>query len=190
MPVCEVSIDQEITGSTRPVVNVFHVNKDENTFISAVAQNIADSWVEFMLLSQVSAVKLKRVRVRGMNGLDYAEVTANASGANASAGTPPQVALLGRKVTPGLPRKRYGRIFLVGIGDADIDDGGNISTTILNAVNTRFTGFLTDLAAGNHPMVQPFWQTTVNGRTFSDFYPVASLVAQSKVATQRRRVRG
>lgn len=100
----------------------------------------------------------------------------------ASALAPPQVTYLVTK--GGGLRRRQGRMFLPGVIESAVDDLGQITNTaLITDFNTALSTFLSQLAAGGFPMRQR--SPSSGGGTVA----VTSLQLQTRVSTQRRRMR-
>jgi hypothetical protein len=190
MGVYQVAVDQAIEGSPHPVVNVFHVDKAEQLFVSAAATTIRDAWIAEFSQGQCSVIRTERIRLQQVDGLEYFEIAVGEAGANTDPAVTPQVALMLRKVAPGIARKRYGRMYVAGITEDAFDGGGNVTQTAMNDWTTRGSDFLAALVAGSCPMVQPSWTGTSGGPSFTSAAEVTSLVPASRVSTQKRRVSG
>lgn len=106
-------------------------------------------------------------------------------GAVGSATVPPQVALLARKFTAFGGKSGSGRWFLPGLVENSVSGAGIISQTFMGDYFTQHLEFLTHLSTSEFPMY------LLHGGEGGLLGPleVTSLVPQSKVATQRRRLR-
>lgn len=189
MALWECAVDQTITGSQRPVTNIFHVNASAGAFAQPLADMVRDAWVTHILPRASNTLRVDRVRVRDQAGIGFAEAASGAVGGVTTDGSSPQVAVLVRKVVPGLPRRRYGKMYLAGFPESHIDAGGTVQASSLTAWNTSCEAFLQALIAGTAPLAQPTFSG--NAVTPPDWTPqeVASLQVQSRVATQKRRMR-
>ena len=122
---------------------------------------------------------------RGPNetGPTYEAAVAN-TGGQAGAACPPNVCILVRKQLPNLSAKFSGRLFWPGVSENQVDDAGTISTAALNQYNAAFDTFHGELiSAGVDPAVFS------NSDLVSPVTIVSDFIVQSRVATQRRRMR-
>lgn len=130
-------------------------------------------------LTQYLGVSVKR----GPNNTGpFYEAASDEFGTHGTAASPPQVAVLVRKVTAFGGRSQRGRFYLPGVRDASVVDGGLLDGTEAvdwaDAVNSWFAEMTT---AGLPPVLLH------NGS--SDPTPILSFDVQSRVATIRRRNR-
>lgn len=124
-----------------------------------------------------------------------------ASGAS-SAGTrvitalTPNVSLLARKYTALGGRKNRGRTYFPWmLGQADVDQAGNVGAGVLGGIQTTLNSFMTDLAFDNIPMFitnKTLATDPVTGKKYVTEITlgqaVTSFIAEIPVATQRRRL--
>ncbi len=76
------------------------------------------------------------------------------------------------------------------LGEENVDHNGDVLQVLLNATQTRATGFLNAVKA--LPTVSEavlFHSPSATGSPVPPPTPITSLVVQSKIATQRRRMR-
>jgi hypothetical protein len=95
----------------------------------------------------------------------------------------PQVAFLVKKITAGGGRQSRGRMFLPLVAEAQTDSGGVLNSVTQAAMQTALDEWLADLALRNVPMVLLHNAVEVLPT------PVTSLRLDTRVATQRRRLR-
>lgn len=100
-------------------------------------------------------------------------------------GLVPSVAVLARKITALGGRAGHGRLYWPFVGASMVDDGGNFTGSWREAFETMLNDFKDDLSSTELPM------TLLHGEGSPIETPliVSSLSVQSKVATQRRRLR-
>lgn len=115
----------------------------------------------------------------GASAIDGTDHTGTLTGQ----GVQPNTALLVTKATGFGGRRGRGRMYWPGIQDAVIDDYGNLTSGTAATFQTKFDAFLTSLDTAGIPMVLLHDSPTPSP------YPVSSLIVQTKVATQRRRLR-
>jgi hypothetical protein len=123
----------------------------------------------------------------GQDGSDIRIDSANnlVTGLTAGSALPPNCAYLVRKLTDLGGRRARGRMFIPGVPEGTVGANGVLTGAGLTAVNTAVLALLTNLE-GNAAVeglvlfhdTAPFTPT-----------PITSLEAQSKIATQRRRMR-
>lgn len=112
----------------------------------------------------------------------FSEVAANSVGNRAAGEVNPQMALLVQKRTALGGRANRGRLFFP-VGESDVENGGLISTSLITAASTAFTGFFDDTAGG----ALPLYVLHKNSPPVPTI--ITSLAPQSRSATQRRRNR-
>lgn len=113
----------------------------------------------------------------------------------------PNTAYLCNKVTASGGRRGRGRFFLPGVFDGAVDDSGIVAPATVAQIQTGLDGLMDTLVAEATPMVllhSPTYTWVIFNnqprRVYSDDVPpapslVTALVATSKVATQRNRLR-
>lgn len=108
-----------------------------------------------------------------------------AGGINTGTNSAPQRALLVQKATAVGGRAGRGRMYLPGLRDADVNEGGQLATAVREQFQEDVDDFLEGMSSGNWPLVlehqagSPLEVPTV----------VTSLNVQSQVATIRKRNR-
>lgn len=106
------------------------------------------------------------------------------AGNGTGSAAPPNTCSLTRKQVAGVSNRFAGRMFYPGVVEAQVDDAGIVSPTLMGFYQTALTTFLTSMNdAGFHPVV---FSTKPE---FSTPHTVVALTAQNRVATQRRRLR-
>lgn len=95
---------------------------------------------------------------------------------------PPNVTTLVKKGTSFGGRANRGRFYPPGVAEANVGPSGQIASGYLSGQQTKWTDFLTALAAADMPMV-------ILHSASSDPTPVTRLVLDEEAATQRRRLR-
>lgn len=106
-------------------------------------------------------------------------------GSRAGSQSPPQVSLLLKKVTASAGRRNRGRMYLPGPSESDTTQGGDVASSCVSAMGNFSGDLLTmDNEAGTNvgsPVL--FHDTAPTTPTV-----ITNIVAQTKVATQRRRL--
>lgn len=203
--VSELAIEATYAG--RPVVNVLHYYNDEGAINDAdKAKDIVDAWQDHVMGRLNTNYDLQAARWRSLDrddtnqGLVAIDVTKRMQGADASAGAPPNVALLVKKVTNNRQRgQRDGRMFLAGIPEANVGDGGDLVAAYRTATQTAMDAFLDAVnddafgVGGGSGLV--VLNTTPESREKGNlevdltFRTVSALVVDPRVASQRDRLR-
>jgi len=151
----------------------------------AVATAAATAWENNLLPLQVDSLTLVEVRAKlGPNetGPEATEPVGVAGG-ESDTPLPPNVATLVKKVTDQGGRKNRGRFFLPGMSELAILNDGNYDPAILATLNAALGDFYADLVAADlEPVV-------LHTDILDSPTDINALVAQSKVATQKRRLR-
>jgi hypothetical protein len=153
---------------------------DPNLIASLCHGAMADTFVELMGPSTSLNETLIHVGPSpdGPVG-NYAEVVV---AGNTGAQVTPQVAVLVRKRSLLGGRKNRGRFYLPGLIEGGVNEGGLLSEATYTAWQSAASAFLTALDTAGHAMV--ILHNAVGAPT-----PVSALVLDTKVATQRRRLR-
>lgn len=115
-------------------------------------------------------------------GLVWETTEGTGVGLNSSSTLPSNCAYLYRKRTALGGRKNRGRMFLPGVGEADVNSLGVISTGVVGALQALADDLLTDLDAAGYPMHILHNDSTPPTQ-------VTALLLDSVIATQRRRLR-
>lgn len=98
---------------------------------------------------------------------------------------PPNVTWLVRKNTALGGRAGRGRLYLPGVREELIDNGGIIAATNVTAMQTEFDDFLIAVGAANLNLVVLHQA----GSPITEPTPLTSMVVEGRVATQRTRLR-
>lgn len=113
-----------------------------------------------------------------------AEFASGLTGAAAGSATPPNVGLLVNKVTALGGRRNRGRSFWPAFTEADVDPSGFIAPLYLTFLQARATAFLNQISTAGANMVVLHSESSLGAPPTVSNYEV-----QSRVATQRRRLR-
>lgn len=115
---------------------------------------------------------------------EYADVTA---GGYNTATAPPNVALLVRKNTALGGRRHRGRMYLPGVAEGDVNDDGSLESIYHSNVNGQVSAFGAALVLqGMDPVLLHDQPSTGVAPAPT---PIDSFQLQTRVATQRRRLR-
>lgn len=191
MPIFQVSIRQSLAGSSRPIANVFDVytaTGPGGSFPQAMAEFIRDLWWNTWKDHQTAQLRIDEVRVRERGGIAFFDLQSSHAGSHAGAAVPPNTAVLIKKTTPGIARKRWGSIYLAGFPEDIVDHGGNIHANNQSIMTNKGKSLLAGLATQGYPMAQLDVAGFGGGGTPA-YALVESLDCAQKVATQRRRLR-
>lgn len=154
---------------------------------TAAALDIAQDVLPAMSAYVVNKVAITSIKVKfgpTQTG-PSAEIATNIPGLGNLDPAPPNTALLVRKITGFGGRQGTGRWYWPGIADTQIDDGGNLGPATVTSLQTGFNSFHSNLvASGLVPVL-------LHGEDepISTPMPITSFSVQSRVATQRRRLR-
>lgn len=105
---------------------------------------------------------------------------------------PQNCALLVRKLTASAGRRNRGRMYFppIPMGEGSIDAVGTIDSSARTAAQTKFTALRTAMLAGGAIAIPPvILHSSEVGETVLSPTPVTSFSLDSKIATQRRRLR-
>lgn len=103
------------------------------------------------------------------------------NGENGTMATPPNVAMLVRKVVPGVSTRLQGRFYWPCISEGNVDGGGVIGPPAFGQYQGFLDTLFTGLTTGGAELVVFSEPATAR--------PISGLQLQSRVATQRRRLR-
>jgi len=108
------------------------------------------------------------------------------SGGGSGGALPPNSTYLIRKNLLGTSKS--GRLYFPGVAESQVDDGGNVSGSIITAFDAQFELFLAqiELSTTDVLAVKGF----VNGGPTPNYYTIDSFKTDGKIASQRRRLRG
>lgn len=135
----------------------------------------------------VNDISLQEIRIKlGPNSTGaFGSFPAVRPGTATAAGWTPNVAWLATKSTAFGGRSGRGRMYWPAAVETLADEAGNISGGSLTALNTALDNFLVELDTNSFPMVVLHGENSPAPAP----YPVTSLLASTRVATQRRRLR-
>lgn len=180
-------VSHEISNSLSVRRAVVTYGIDVNSLLTPqqIADEVADIFVPVGAQFMSSAAQVERTVVRFGPIPDgpTAANEANSSGAQPANAEPPQVATLIQKRTALGGRKHRGRLYMPWISEDNVNGGGVIDSLVLADLQTTANTWLADLEAALLPMVVLHNDASVPT-------PVTSLTVSSRVATQRRRLRG
>ena len=151
------------------------------------ANEIGDAWVNADIsLSLSSDVDLAEVMVKfGPDATGPSAVVTKVDGGAAATPASPNTAILVKKVTALGGRAGRGRMFIPGVPEAQVDAGGNIDNGWLANLQTAIDDFAASMeVAGWSPALLHGVGSPITEPT-----SITGLVADPKVATQRRRLR-
>lgn len=198
----------------RAMANVLHYYADENLLgagrddiLVPVVEDVRDNWQDHIVPILGLGYTFQGCSWVDLNTSDGAtgQVAPNAgkdSTGNLTAPPPPNVATLVTKVISGAGRtRRNGRMYLWIGNEGSILDAGTWDPAALATWQAALDTFLADTTdavlggvAGSQHMVTVSWPRDPDGSIPGDAVGVVNevvdLVAQSQVATQRRRLRG
>jgi len=162
-------------------------NQTDDLSPSAIAAIVSAHYVTNLKSYLDSNASLATIRVKnGPNDTGPAvDAAGPGAGSASNSSVAPNTATLIRKVTAFGGRSGSGRMYHPCVDEAWIDEGGNLGGGTLTALQGAWDDFLADLDASNVPMVLLHNTTDV----FASPTRVLGLEVQTKVATQRRRLR-
>lgn len=121
-----------------------------------------------------------------------AEFAAGVTGTIVADSPPPNVAYLIHKVTADGGRAGRGRVYHPGVQESVVNDSGALTQSLIDAFNAMLTGFRDDVAAAMLALTGLTSGLVLlhgAGAPISTPSPITSLTIDSRVATQRRRLR-
>lgn len=188
IPVGFAQVNYRFTGGGVPRGAECTLGVDHQAFVGTTA-DLADAmatlWEDNWLPQQITDISLASVLVKkGPNTTGQsAEVFPGLQGPNALQGTPPQVAILVKKVTALGGREGRGRMYIPGYSEGDVTTAGEITGADLTSLQASADTFLSDAIAAD---IQPV--LLHNSATAPT--EILSFQVDSRVGTQRRRLRG
>lgn len=179
MPTFDVQIGYTVAGG-RVAANTFQVITSKT--LADTALNAATIWSTSIMKRLHSSTVFNNTRVATLDGTGFYNYASNKPGEITGDAFPPQVAFLVRKQFGG--RSRGGRWFLPGVGETAAGNDGTLSASTIAAMNVELNSWLTGMVAAD--MVPLYVQSPAAG---GGSWPYLSLSVDSKVSTQRRRLR-
>jgi len=183
----QVSAKLALTGDVEPMYCVFGIKIDVPPMTQAKADFVSSYCAGFFkpLMTNEYTYQGCTIAVGNDGGAIMFE-SANAAGPGTQAGAtiPQNTAQLFKKSTARGGAKGRGRMFVPGIQENQVTGAGVVATAWVTAMNNEGAGLLSDLTGGGVPMVL-LHSTSLDGPPDT----VTSLIADGRVATQRRRLR-
>lgn len=178
-------------GDPEPQVCTFGVGPLTNPSNGvAIANNIFGIWKANILVSQTNNITLEQVTVyvgqEDASRIPYDSTGVPANGSGTQDALPSNCAMLVRKRTGVNGRRGRGRFYVPGVAEGTVDANGIVATATQEAWQERCDVFLTQLSALT-PMVVLH---NAEGASIPIApTPVTQLTVESKIATQRKRLR-
>lgn len=149
--------------------------------IAALAHDaLADTWQAWWNADTILTSTLCKF---GPNASGPSALFTGARGGTGSTDSaPPNTCLLIRKSTAAGGRSGTGRMYMVGLADSSVVDGGDIGSGAQTSAQTAADAFLARMTAEDWPMA-------LLHAAVSDPTVVTALAVQGRAATQRRRLR-
>jgi hypothetical protein len=181
------------------------------TAVNGLVPAVVESWQDFPVNNLPSQVKFTGARFLDIDSEDghggfQAPIAGHPiTGGGSPALTTPNIAILIHKQCVHSRSERNGRTYMPGVAELAVDEAGTLATADKNAWQTAFTNFKNDVDGGLFfpPATVALRVVHVAGHTgvpqpgFPDGLPnewsssdITSFQVDSKVATQRRRLRG
>ena len=165
---------------TRKCATVFHVDTGTGGAFTP-AENIADAVDATGSLKAMINTNVSLTGVHVYNE-EYEDTWAGSiAGLLSGALAPPNCTYLVHKI--GGLRRFKGRMFLPGLREGDVNEGGVLSSTVVTTANAALTEFLTQVNTAAGAMTQK--PSVANPSPAA----VTSLVCDDLISTQRRRLR-
>lgn len=192
IPVGYSQVNLKFTGAAVPRNAEVTFGVGNPTFLGpqAVAAAVADSlgdftaWASFSNLAKITSILVKN----GPNATGpFVEIPVNSGGTGTGEAVPPNVAVLVRKQTEYGGRAGSGRMYFPGLLEANVSGGGNVSSGTITSLQNAFNAFAISLDANLVPLVLLHGPNSPIGDSAPT--PITGLNVDSKVATQRRRLR-
>jgi hypothetical protein len=152
--------------------------------VQDLAEVIGDSWgARFAAVTQIDVLLRELFVKKGPDATGPSSVhTVNINGTQNDPAANPATAALVSKVTASGGRRNRGRLYMPGLWDGAVGTAGTLSSGLVTSISTAWNNHLLDLdTAGIFPVILH----SDEGSPTS----ILSMSVQSKVATQRRRLR-
>lgn len=198
----QIALVFRLAGDAEPMVTTFGVDLDPtDTNASEALRRISIVWQTVPALSTVMSNQYRLINLRAAIGQDggppvQAELAADIPGGATSAPLPQNCAILVRKRSALAGREGRGRMYIPGHPETQVDAAGVLDSTANADLSLRWPQFLTRLAAppgaenGNTlPCPMVLLHTSPQLGLTPPPTPVTSLTHDSRIATQRRRLR-
>lgn len=163
----------------------FGFRNDTGFSASSCASLIVNSWTSSTIMANLSS-SCATTKVRAKLGPDnigpFAEQAMSIGGSGAATVVSPNVSFLCRKFTDMGGRQGRGRFYLPGPVEADVDAAGLVAPAAVTNLNTDLAAFLVAMDAADVPLYLLHDDLLAPTR-------IIGLTCDTKVATQRRRLR-
>lgn len=166
----------------RRAANTFIVQTDDASPIDLeeAATQISAGWIASVMTQICDSVTFDLVRVRDLDASGLVESNPNVNGAVDVAGATPNVAYLVKHTLAGTTRR--GRWFLPGVVEAAVDEYGVLTQEYVDGITEACQDFQTFIGAATQGLM-------LMKPANSGYAEVTSMTCDSKVSTQRRRLR-
>lgn len=166
-------------GTLQPAVCTLAVDTDD----FAKLNTVGDKWRDLMLAEMNNSFTYVGFQARVAAGTSVS-VTYNSPGIGGGSGTSPQVSYLYRKNTIHPGRHGHGRMYYPGCDETSVGSEGQVSSGKVTGLNNQMAAFRTALAA-----ITGVVSIVLLHNDATPVYSVSTLVAETVVATQRRRLK-
>jgi len=190
IPVGYSQVNLKFTGTLYPTGAEVTYGIEDNGSVSPenTAEAIGDIWAAANLAPRMTdGCDLVAILVK--QGPDAtgasAEIGYSIAGTGSGDGSPPNTAILVRKVTELGGRAGRGRMFMPGVSETDAQGGGNLDSEERSNWQTVLDEVLAEHATAEIPWVVLHGA----GSPLSTPTPIVALTVDSRLATQRRRLR-
>lgn len=190
-------IEQYRSGDTEPMLNTFGIaiTTAPSTGVAGIANDVMAAWTASIGTGYSSVTSVRGVTVYvGQDGPDPMVYTSSLPpfvGPNSNNLVPQNSAILVRKRTDAAGRRGRGRLYIPEVSESDVDNVGNLSSTYRSAWQTRATALLANLSDSAFDGVLPMvvLHRSEGAGVEPAPTPVTALVVETRIATQRRRLR-
>jgi len=196
IPENHAAIAWEFSSSqgTQPFITTLACATSSLTIPQALADDMFDLWVEFILPNQYGDLFLERVIVtvplEGGGTATVSSTQTSEQGLVDGDSCSFSMALLVDKKTATLGRAGRGRMFIPGlISQTDVTAGGLIGAGSIVVYDAMLLAFLTSMVEGNEEDRPGYLPVLLHSDESLTPSSVISLVSQQKVGTMRKRIR-
>lgn len=191
---CQANVVISLNSDDEPMICTFGVHAvDETNINSDLADDLMTEFGAAFAGLVAEGYFLEQVVLYGFNGLGPSEVhistLARIPFTREVSPLPNNCAYLIRKRTDAAGRRGRGRFYLPGVAEANVSPTGVLDGVLLPEANTAAAAFLTGVQALTSVQDMVVLHRSEGLGTEPAPTPVTSLVADTRIATQRRRLR-
>ncbi len=189
-----IRVAVEYTLDGKPVVNIYHISDDNPItqirldLVAAIFVNWWDTYLYLRMSNQIALVSVTATDVSVANGGQSIDAPVSPiPGDGVLAAATSQTALVVSLRTPKTGRSFRGRSYLAGLTRSEFTDN-DVTTTFATNVAADFLELISDLNTNNFNLIVASYQEDGAPRTTGVATNVTTLIVNTRVDTQRRRI--